>query len=867
MANTIVRAARVAKTFQQQQQQQQQAAQQSPVKGDQEVGDVQQADRSLNGPGSRLNGMDGNNVSGGAGPSSALTSQPQKAHQQTETEAQMHDPGATRYRIEYMPIRRELKSAGGWDLEMVHEYLGTVLEGRGKAPRGISDLGSVDVTELTLSLRSRLQSEISYALNTLQILSTGQGLVVPQRHPPHPQTIVHQHVDFELDLSMCGDLTDELVELLTECVRFSPSPDAEVEQAVDGGRLRRGHSQHHGEAGPSSLANGLASAARGDGDRDGPRASDDDEQGQSSLGVFSHADWIEAAREHEFATKEWKRRRRPPPSYLQSSTASSSSSTSVDPRAGARLPDGTLLGTATDNSRALQWEARAERAVCLTFVLLNIFQNLSTRQINHRFLARHPTFLDRLAELAKTDERRMMAWKKGRRANAEGPGLGLRRDVKGKGRADESGIPNGFRFGSRHAGDESSMDVDGDDADPNHRDSEPSHLGAGPDADSNQDSTRSRTSSGGAGANVLPDTIFTPAELLRMRKEVLHIISNLSSSVDPPSILIGRTPDTVRAFFDLIQVFVVDATHFEDVALAQTEPILGPLNPDAVHLVVAMGIPEAVAVAAARSSRRVPQFCDLALEAFSRIALPDEHRHLLGQHIPVEALVRMGSVLVRMLPMTELDYGSLQAEARLAYVERTVLCLFNWACTATSRVKKRLFEVQPGTIAILWRLVRRLSAAHPNFLTNPFNVLVGRTVETMVVLGDVDDRFGATALLGMSGDGGVGAGGGGGSHLLGGAGGYRGRSSGAGDLGFDDDEAELPPAALTDPASISAALGKAMSAAERATKSATLRLGRRDREGPVLMGLEEEVAQVCSLPGMEDWIITNLMSMTGPGGL
>ncbi|KAK0541703.1 hypothetical protein OC846_006969, partial [Tilletia horrida] len=47
----------------------------------------------------------------------------------------------TRYRIEYMPIRRELKSAGGWDLDMVHEFVAPILDGRGKIPRGIHDLG------------------------------------------------------------------------------------------------------------------------------------------------------------------------------------------------------------------------------------------------------------------------------------------------------------------------------------------------------------------------------------------------------------------------------------------------------------------------------------------------------------------------------------------------------------------------------------------------------------------------------------------------------------------------------------------------------------------------------------------------------
>ncbi|CAD6897579.1 unnamed protein product [Tilletia laevis] len=376
-----------------------------------------------------------------------------------------------------------------------------------------------------------------------------------------------------------------------------------------------------------------------------------------------------------------------------------------------------------------------------------------------------------------------------------------------------------------------------------------------------------------------PTTIFTPAELLRIRKEVLYIITNITSGPDPPHILVTRPAGTIQALFDLMNLFIADAAHFEDVALAQTEPILGPLNPDAVHLVVQMGISEAIAVAAARSSRRVPQFADLALEAFSRIAQPDEHRALLGRHVSAGSLVRLGTGLVTLLPVSELDFGALQAEARLAFVERTALSLFNLACACPRAVKKSWLDAQPGTLGILWRLVRRLSGAHPTFNTNPFNVLVGRIVETMMILGDVDDRFGAAGLLGISSDG-VGAvslpGGPSLGMMMRGRGFGRG-GGGAGrdhDFNLDDDDglninSNIPHLSLlSSPRLLSAALGKATSSAERASKNyAGARLGRRDREGPCLMGLEQEVAQVCSLPGMEDWIITNLLSMTGPGGL
>ncbi|CAD6901918.1 unnamed protein product [Tilletia controversa] len=821
-----------------------------------------------------------------AGPSSSTstsTSRPPTARSAaTATTAPAPPPSGasntTKYRIEYMPIRRELKSAGGWDLDMIHDFLAPVLEGRGKAPRGVSDLGSVDITQLTLSLRSRLTSEVSYALNTLQILSSGNGFVVAQPAPPPPPPLRnphypphhHQHqqhgqqvVDFELDLGRCGDLVDELVELLGECAEFAP--EGSYPQRRTGADVR------NGGAGPSSssssssslMPNGLAAGAPADHHPENGASSSRQERRRDRDGggtgrgetICSHADWIEAAREHEFAMKEWKRRRR-----SSSGEDDDVPSLDADPRIGGRrLPDGSLPCTTTVSS-ALEWEARADRAVSLTFTILNIFQNFSTMEVNQVFLARHALFLDRLAGLTRADEGRIEGWKGARRAAGFG-----RVGEEEEGVGEMNGGVNG-RSGAVGDDSQSSMDVDDDVS------GRPRGRGL------------EKTPTDAAHLNKThpeppPTTIFTPAELLRIRKEVLYIITNITSGPDPPHILVTRPASTIQALFDLMNLFIADAAHFEDVALAQTEPILGPLNPDAVHLVVQMGISEAIAVAAARSSRRVPQFADLALEAFSRIAQPDEHRALLGRHVSAGSLVRLGTGLVTLLPVSELDFGALQAEARLAFVERTALSLFNLACACPRAVKKSWLDAQPGTLGILWRLVRRLSGAHPTFNTNPFNVLVGRIVETMMILGDVDDRFGAAGLLGISSDG-VGAvslpGGPSLGMMMRGRGFGRG-GGGAGrdhDFNLDDDDglninSNIPHLSLlSSPRLLSAALGKATSSAERASKNyAGARLGRRDREGPCLMGLEQEVAQVCSLPGMEDWIITNLLSMTGPGGL
>ncbi|KAK0542409.1 hypothetical protein OC846_006749, partial [Tilletia horrida] len=65
---------------------------------------------------------------------------------------------------------------------------------------------------------------------------------------------------------------------------------------------------------------------------------------------------------------------------------------------------------------------------------------------------------------------------------------------------------------------------------------------------------------------------------------------------------------------------------------------------------------------------------------------------------------------------------------------------------------------------------------------------------------------------------------------------------------------ETDPASIlsmNDPSAVATASAKASSAAERADKLANTRLLRRDREGSILLGHDEEVAPTCSTPDIE----------------
>ncbi|GAA6022215.1 hypothetical protein JCM10207_003945 [Rhodosporidiobolus poonsookiae] len=112
-----------------------------------------------------------------------------------------------RRKIEYTPMVRPVETYGGVELPFVEARM-VALE-KMRRPRNLHDLGTVDVHSLTMSLRSRLPSEVSYALNALTLISHSMSIEPNDGGVPFP-------------LGRCGDLADELVELLEETT-FGPS--------------------------------------------------------------------------------------------------------------------------------------------------------------------------------------------------------------------------------------------------------------------------------------------------------------------------------------------------------------------------------------------------------------------------------------------------------------------------------------------------------------------------------------------------------------------------------------------------------------------------------------------------------------------
>ncbi|KAI0068273.1 hypothetical protein BV25DRAFT_1818660 [Artomyces pyxidatus] len=110
-----------------------------------------------------------------------------------------------RRKIEYLPLVRDVESAGGRDLRVIaeeHSRLHTrhVL-------RDINEWGNIDVEALTMSLRSRIATELSYGLTTLTLLSIMRG----QGSSGFP-------------IGNCAELMDEVLDLVEE-VAFSEEGD------------------------------------------------------------------------------------------------------------------------------------------------------------------------------------------------------------------------------------------------------------------------------------------------------------------------------------------------------------------------------------------------------------------------------------------------------------------------------------------------------------------------------------------------------------------------------------------------------------------------------------------------------------------
>ena len=119
-------------------------------------------------------------------------------------------PHASRRKIEYVPLAREVDTYGGRDLKVIDAEWATIPLRR---LRDINEWGTVDIETLAMSLRSRLAVEMTYALTTITVLSTMRGQTPGSGFP----------------INQCGDLFDELLDLMEELAFGEPEKSPETD--------------------------------------------------------------------------------------------------------------------------------------------------------------------------------------------------------------------------------------------------------------------------------------------------------------------------------------------------------------------------------------------------------------------------------------------------------------------------------------------------------------------------------------------------------------------------------------------------------------------------------------------------------------
>lgn len=124
-----------------------------------------------------------------------------------------------RTKVEYIPLARQVDTYGGRDFNLLEEEY---TRAQRRPMRDINEWGTVDIEAITMSIRSRLTIELSYALTTLTLLSTMRGPTPGSGFP----------------IAQCADLLEEVLDLL-EDEAFDAEADVQQYRLTDDTRIPR----------------------------------------------------------------------------------------------------------------------------------------------------------------------------------------------------------------------------------------------------------------------------------------------------------------------------------------------------------------------------------------------------------------------------------------------------------------------------------------------------------------------------------------------------------------------------------------------------------------------------------------------------
>ncbi|KAF9229460.1 hypothetical protein BS17DRAFT_688881 [Gyrodon lividus] len=214
---------------------------------------------------------------------------------------------------------------------------------------------------------------------------------------------------------------------------------------------------------------------------------------------------------------------------------------------------------------------------------------------------------------------------------------------------------------------------------------------------------------------------LTIADVINVRKDVLHTLSNLSPVI---SFSQSSSPSdsTIRIstrIFELVASVLVEPAH-----------AISPMQ-----MLKLSGVPI--------QNCRPPSLPDIALDVFTRVAHMDHNRHVFSANIPQQWLWRLLETLVHRLPVSDPDFAFLSRESWLSYLEKATMAIYAIAFLSPPELKKRIKSDRSLHFSqIMLRMAQRFSATNAVPEARQWFVSTARrAIEAMKAVDSGEDAF------------------------------------------------------------------------------------------------------------------------------
>lgn len=214
---------------------------------------------------------------------------------------------------------------------------------------------------------------------------------------------------------------------------------------------------------------------------------------------------------------------------------------------------------------------------------------------------------------------------------------------------------------------------------------------------------------------------LTLPELLQVRRDTIHFLSNVASMISFP--VVSPYPDsTVRI---VTRIFELMAS-----ILVEPADAISPMQSLKLS-----GIPF--------SNCLPPSLPDITLDIFTRIAYPDQNRQAFSRVIPQEWIWRLLETLVYRLPVSDSDFSFLAREAWLSYLVKVTMAIYTIAFFSPPELKKRIKSDKSLRFSqVMIRMVQRfLTTSSATEARSWFMETARRAIEAMKVVDDGEDAF------------------------------------------------------------------------------------------------------------------------------